>query len=252
MTTYVDGIPYLETRNIGRGIAHARVEINKSTKEVANVTGEVDTTPYLYQGLTEHAEVKKLCAIYNEKIDPIKHEVIGTTNGELDISDTFSLTDLCVDTMSQVAKEWAKNNGGVTITAAFHNANGGVRAKIAAGNITYGDVYKSFPFDNEICIVKTTGTKLKNYFRKSQAYGVWRDTTLTALADIDADKDYYFTTTDFMATSDSFVFKLKDSDLIRTGEVVRDTIAARIKKDKTISAESFRRSSNVQFQPLVR
>lgn len=250
-TTYVDGIPYMETRNIGRGIAHARIEINKSTKEVVSVVGDLTVNPYQFGGLTDHAEVAKVCAVYNEKIDPIKHQVIGSTNAELEVSDTFTLTDYCVETMSLEAKEWASKNGNVQIVASFHNANGGVRANIAAGNITFGDVYKSFPFDNEICIIKASGKKIREYFRKSSSYGVWRDVSFAELAQFDSETEYYFTTTDFMATSDSFVFKLKDEDLIRTGVIVRDAIAAKIQKDGTINAENYRRGSNEQFKPLI-
>jgi 2',3'-cyclic-nucleotide 2'-phosphodiesterase (5'-nucleotidase family) len=43
---------------------------------------------------------------------------------------------------------------------AFHNA-GGVRATISSGTVTYGDVYKVFPFDNELIVVEVTGAELK-------------------------------------------------------------------------------------------
>lgn len=249
-TTYVDGIPFLETRNIGRGLAHARIEINKASKEVVNVTGDVDTNPYQYSGLVNHPEVQKVCDVYNAHIDPIKKEVIGSTDAELEVSDTFSLTNYCVETMAEVAKEWGAKNNINQIVAAFHNANGGVRANIKAGNITFGDVYKSFPFDNEVCIVKVKGNKIKDYFYKSSSYGVWRDVSYTSLNDFDDELDYYFTTTDFMATSSSFVFKLNDEDLIRTGYIVRDCIAAKIQEGTTIHASNYRRSNNERFQPL--
>ena len=251
-TTYIDGIPYLETKNFGRGISHACVEINKETKEIVSVTGDTVVEPYRID-LGEHEEVSRICGIYNNVIDPIKHQVIGTTDYELEVTDTFTLTDYCVDTMALEAKEWAKENGNVGIVASFHNANGGVRAKIAAGNITFGDVYKSFPFDNEICIIKASGKKIKEYFRKSSSYGVWRDVSYTALSEFDSETDYYFTTTDFMATSDSFVFKLGEEDLIRTGVIVRDAIAARIQREVNIHAEDYRRGdANPQFKPLIK
>ena len=160
-TMYIDGIPFLETKSYGKGISHARVTLDKATKEVKAVVGETDTKPYAYAGLEEHSEVKKVMDLYNEYIDPIKHKVIGSTDAELDVSDTFSLTNLCVDTMALAANQWGKTNGEIKVVASFHNAKGGVRANIAAGEIKFENVYKSFPFDNEICVIKITGKKLK-------------------------------------------------------------------------------------------
>ena len=42
----------------------------------------------------------------------------------------------------------------------------GVRKDIAQGDITYGQVYESFPFDNEVVIIKITGDILKSKFLK--------------------------------------------------------------------------------------
>ena len=145
--------------------------------------------------------------------------------------------------MQLAANKWGKDNGDIKVVAAFHNAKGGVRAPIAAGDITFGKVYQSFPFDNEICVIKTTGKKLKNYFKKISNSGIWRDTSVVSSLDALNDADeYYFTTTDFMATSNSFAFKLKDADLIRTGYIVRDAIAGRIKSQKNIKATDFENS----------
>ena len=241
----VDGVPYLETKSYGKGISHARIALNKLTKETSVAKATTDVEPFATEGLVDHEEVKKVLDVYNPYIDPIKSKVIGSAEGELDVSDTFSLTNLCVDTMSLAAKKWAKENGDVKIAAAFHNANGGVRANIPAGDITFGSIYKSFPFDNEIVVVKTTGKKLKSYFAKASSYGVWVDTELTK--DIDEKGEYYFATTDFMATSKSFVFKLKDEDLMFTRYVVRNTIIGRIEHQHKIHASDFTRANHDQF-----
>ena len=239
-TTVINGIPYLETKNFGKGIAHARVAVDMETKEVVSAVGDCNVEPYATEGLVEHSEVKRIVDTYKQHIDPIKNQVIGETDGELDVADAFRLTNLCVDTMQLAANKWGKDNGDIKVIASFHNAKGGVRSPIASGSITFGDVYKSFPFDNEIVVVKTNGKKLKNYFKKISNAGIWRDTSIiNKLDDLVETEEYYFTTTDFMATSNSFAFKLKDADLIRTGYIVRDAIAGRIKSQKTIKASGF-------------
>ena len=149
--------------------------------------------------------------------------------------------------MAKAANKWGKENGEIKVVAAFHNANGGVRANMPAGDISFGSVYKSFPFDNEICVAKATGKKLKTYFSKANSYGVWVDTSVIPnLAALEDKTEYYFTTTDFMGTSSKFVFKLKDEDLTRTGYIVRDAIAGRISSQKNIKKSDFVRS-NAQF-----
>ena len=247
-TKYVDGVPYLETKNYGKGIAHARVTLDKVSKEVIKAVGDTDTKPYTLGGLVEHEEVKKIFDLYNKDIEPIKSKVIGSTDIELDVSDTFSLTNYCVDTMAKAANKWGKDNGDIKVVAAFHNANGGVRANMPAGEISFGSVYKSFPFDNEICVAKTTGKKLKAYFAKANSYGVWVDTSIIPnLSALEDKTEYYFTTTDFMGTASNFVFKLKDEDLVRTGYIVRDAIAGRISSQKNIKGSDFVRDNHPQF-----
>ena len=77
---------------------------------------------------------------------------------------------------------------------------------------------------------------------------MWIDTNEIGTMDkIDDAKEYYFTTTDFMATSSNFAFKLKDADLVRTGYIVRDAVAARIQSNQNIKASNFVRSGNPQF-----
>lgn len=245
-------VPCLETKNYGKGIAHAQLALDPITKEVTSVAASVDEKPYEYAGLVEHTEVKKIMDFYNTYIDPIKGEVIGQADGVLDVSSKFVLTDLCVDTMGIAAQKWADANGGMKISSTYHNANGGIRADIAAGDIKFGDVYRSFPFDNELVVIKVKGSKLKEYLSKAKKYGFWRNLeVLPSLSAVVDTEDYYFASTDFLVTSKNEAFKLEESDFIRTGYVIRDIVAARIKWEKTVKASEFIQSKNKQFMVPV-
>lgn len=247
-TTSDSLVPLLETKNYGKGIAHAQLALDPLTKEVTSVSAVVDEKPYEYAGLVEHAEVKKVMDFYSTYIEPIKGEVIGSTDADLDVSNTFALTNLCVDTMGIAAQKWADANGGVKVTSTYHNANGGVRADIKAGDIKFADVYRSFPFDNELVLVKTSGSKLKNYLSKAKKYGFWRNMeVLPSLASIIDTEEYYFASTDFLVTSKNEEFKLEETDLIRTGYVIRDIVAARIKYEKKVKKANFTRSGHKQY-----
>jgi 5'-nucleotidase len=44
---------------------------------------------------------------------------------------------------------------------AIHNVVGGIRASLPAGPLTFGDVYRAFPFDNRVAIVELPGAALR-------------------------------------------------------------------------------------------
>lgn len=248
------GIPFTETKNYGKGVAYTRVAVDKTTREVTLVPelSGCDPEPYKFEGLVEHPTVKSIMDTYGAHIDPIKSQVIGNVDQTLEVSNSFSLTDLCVDTMRLAAQKWANENGELKVVASFHNSNGGIRADLEKGDITFGSVYKSFPFDNEICIIKTTAKKLKKYLGEA-SYGMWRDlSVLEKWEDLEDDAEVYYTTTDFMATSSKFLFEVKEQDLIRTGYIVRDVVAARIQSQGSIKASEFVRTDNPQFKTLQR
>jgi len=45
---------------------------------------------------------------------------------------------------------------------AVHNVRGGIRSGLPAGPLTFGDVYKMFPFDNRVVILDLTGHELRD------------------------------------------------------------------------------------------
>ena len=60
-----------------------------------------------------------------------------------------NLADLCTDAIrAETGADIAMINGG------------GVRANIAEGDITYGDIISVFPFNNEVCIIEATGQQI--------------------------------------------------------------------------------------------
>lgn len=248
---YVSGVPYLETQNYGRGIAHAQLKVKKSTKEVTCVEENtaVDVEPYQHSELVEHAEVKKVVDLYNGYIDPIKNQKVGSTNGVLDVYTTFSLTNLCVETMAEEGIAWAKENmPEAKIIASFHNSKGGVRANIEEGDVTFGNVYKSFPFDNEVVVVKATGVQMQKYCKNAASFGAWRDVeefSYSSWSKIPATATFYFVTTDFVAGN---YFSIPDDGFTRTGIIVRDAVAKKFFNSGKIKTSNYERSAdNPQF-----
>ena len=133
----------------------------------------------------------------------IRDEVIGNLLYQLD---EYSLAELAVDLL---------HNYGVTelgydssSLVSVHNT-GGVRASIGPGVITYGDVYKAFPFDNEVRVIENiSGSNLDSFI----SYHV------ASNRNISSNKTYNLITIDYLSTYEKAVTAKMDQ--IPTGQFV--------------------------------
>ena len=133
--------------NVGKITIKADGTITCENIDLANVTADADTTAYI--------------ATVTEKFDALQKQVVAKTEVELTIngadgkravrSAETNLGDLCADAYRVM----------LGADVAFVNG-GGVRANIAAGDITYGDIVSVHPFGNEACLVKVTGQQIKD------------------------------------------------------------------------------------------
>ena len=133
--------------NVGKITIKADGTITCENIDLANVTADADTTAYI-AGVTE-------------KFDALQNTVVAKTEVELTIngadgkravrSAETNLGDLCADAYRVM----------LGADVAFVNG-GGVRANLAAGDITYGDIVNVHPFGNQACLAKVTGQQIKD------------------------------------------------------------------------------------------
>ena len=225
----VGGATSLATLNYGQSVAHFELKFNKSSKQLVSTTGNIQAMSAVASSLSENAGIKSIMSQYGTEIDKIKNIKLGKADAELEIDG--ALRNLCTKTMHETAVGVSSslNIDSSKIIASYHNVNGGIRSAIAKGKIVYGDVYKSFPFDNEVVLIPVTGKEYKSKIHSLDKLGIYR--TFEKRAEISDNETYYLVATDFIALSDSYFgsFKhLEDKDLIRTGKVVRDEIASKI------------------------
>lgn len=240
------GVPVVATSNYGRGIGHIELKIDKETKAVT-ATGEVEANPADNDIAVPVQDVTNIIKEYDSSLKVIKDIKLATSDTKLELGGI--LKNICVDTMQEAARKANKelNLGAddLYISSAYHNINGGIRADIESGDITYNDVYRSFPFDNEIVMIKISG---KKYYEKAASAGlaklaIWKN--FEKRADIVTDRDYYIVTTDFLALSEEYLKdpnlfpEIEEENLIRTGVVVREAIAQRIYNDDKIDAAKY-------------
>ena len=92
---------------------------------------------------------------------------------------------------------------------------GGVRANISKGDVTLGDVYAAFPFDNTLSMVTLKGSKLKELLKKAPGSFyvnagvkiVRSGSSITSMTvggkTIDDNKDYLVATIDYISDNDA-------------------------------------------------
>ena len=238
-----NGIKIVATQNNGSSIAHATIELNQITKAVEKTTVEyLEFNQLGVSSLEEDQGVNSIMSQYNSDIDEVKNIKLGRAKGELKRDE--ELVNMSTKSMFEAAKDFVSKNPSYgidpnDIIAAYHNGNGGVRAKISKGKIYYRDIYQSFPFDNEIVLAKVTPSKLSLALR---GYNIYHE--VKSVYDLDSTKEYYVVLNDFIATGDKL--RYEEDELVRTGIILRDELASFVYKQGKIKPEKFSNSS-IQF-----
>ena len=221
-------VPILETKNYGYTLAHAQLKINPSTKTVSEATGELVHASDNQAKLVDEANVKALVDQYKAATAVVKqyalNKVSGTFKAEVELAN-----------LSCKAMFDSYNDG--SFFCALQNGAGGVRKDIEAGQVTYGDVYTSFPFDNEVVTFEIKGNKLRDFFEKSGVRSCNVYVASTKWADVDKDKTYKVVTTDFVCTNK---LNMKESEFTPlAGSVIRDVVAKYIYDNNKLNATNF-------------
>ena len=100
-------------------------------------------------------EAATFIAPYKHKVDSIMSPVVGTTAHYMAAHRPESeLSNLLCDILV-----WAGKDFGEKPVFSVYNM-GGIRAALAAGKVTIGDVNDMAPFENKICFLTLTGTKV--------------------------------------------------------------------------------------------
>lgn len=228
-----NNIPSLATLNYGQSVAHVALKFDKNTKEFVDaLDNEIVEMKTVGSTLVDNENVRSIMNEFVPSINEIKNLKLGKCDAKLAYNK--ALRNICTTTLFNVAVNAANQVDEIDsskIVMSLHNVNGGIRDDIQAGEITYGNVYRSFPFDNEIILLKLTGTEVIDAVNVIKSIGLGLYKIFETRDYFQANEYYYFATTDFLALSEKYLGKIKhftDEDLIRTGYVVRDEVAKRM------------------------
>ena len=146
----INQTPVMQAGAYGRAAAQVRFEYNLLSHSI------ISSTMTMHQNLTTLVPNQALSDLYetylDNEINEIRNEVVGQANGQFT---TAKLARLAVIEMLTFGSVY-------NARVAFHNS-GGVRASIPSGPVTFGTLYRSFPFENQLVVVDVTGLQLVSW-----------------------------------------------------------------------------------------
>ena len=223
-----ESVPVVQTGSKGICLGYAKIKIDKSGKP---------TFSYKLIPVKNHLD-KKLDPAFSALIDEYTasvsykmEEVIGNCPQAIRKSAPESpLYNLTGDALIWMAKEYMNVDADVSL----YNS-GGLRAEISAGDLTIGDVYAVYPFDNVLSIVTMKGSDLKamfNYIASNGGLPVNSDVKLVISnkkvksvtvggKTIDNNKTYTVATIDYLVELERYGFENATSRS-DSPEIIRD------------------------------
>lgn len=158
---------------------------------------------------------------YKHKVDSVMSPIVGRADAYMSASRPEStLSNLLADILLDAGAAYGEHP-----SFAVYNM-GGIRAAIAKGDITYGDVLDVAPFENKICFVTLRGDKVLELFRQMASVGgeaVSRGVRLVITADgklvsaqvdgkdVVPDAEYRIATLDYLAQGNDKLEAFKSS-----------------------------------------
>lgn len=165
------------------------------------------------------SSIYKAMSPYKKTHDEQMYAVIAKSEGALVKSDVESTLGnfFCDAVIFETKKLLGKDSANVDV-AIFNK--GGLRNSLPKGNITIGNVFELMPFDNEVVLLKLSGSQFKDMCYKIVEKGgipvggmrlTMKGTTPTDIfvkgKPFDETKDYWVVTSDYLANGgDSYNF----------------------------------------------
>ncbi|MBS4211646.1 bifunctional 2',3'-cyclic-nucleotide 2'-phosphodiesterase/3'-nucleotidase [Neobacillus rhizophilus] len=150
----VDNKLIVQAYSYGSAFSDVDLELDPVTGDIVDKKAEIVTV--FQKDYQPDPEVSAIMQKYEEKIAPIKAEVVGESKTILDkaypsaVTGDFALGNLIADGMkAEMNADFALMNGG------------GVRANLDAGTVTFGDLFTIQPFGNVLNKVKLSGSDLE-------------------------------------------------------------------------------------------
>ncbi len=141
----------------GRVVTDIDLTVSRATKDVVDAT--VNNVP-VSRTVEKAADLTALVAKYDTLVAPLSNRVVGNAPTPItragNAAGESALGDVVAD--AQLAATAPANLGGSVV--AFMNP-GGIRADLADGTVTYGELFAVQPFNNVLTVVTCTGANIE-------------------------------------------------------------------------------------------
>ena len=208
---YDNGVPYIEGENYGKYLSHISLDLK------LNSNNDYEVVDSSYENIDTFAEfndnsskIDDIYTKYKDQIEDVRDQVLYT------FTDTVSKRRFG-NFISKALLDYANSEIDLDITASMGciNNSGGVRDNIPAGEFTYGDLIRAYPFENVFCVLKIDPSDYNlSYFSKTGLYKAFKEEgSLEPI--INADGYSYIATIDYVAYQDSYPkIEIIDSDIL--------------------------------------
>ena len=213
------GVYHLQGGSENRYLSCAEVSFNKVTKKYTIVPRMINSDDYASDIITGDPVVEEIFNKYFPDSNP--YATIGTN------SYTRQSNAIC-DTVAQLYYEkglevWG-NEYDIVLGGGYLKARNPYR--VAAGNVTYADLFAVLPFDNEIVLGEISGYYLKKQFINSNNSDYHIYTALSA-SQVDDNELYYIIVDSYSSTySYNHITEIKR---LGSGTYARDLLAEFVK-----------------------
>ncbi len=201
------------------------------------------------------AEAARFIAPYKSKVDSIMGPVVGSIAHDMTRQRPESeLSNLLCDILV-----WGGKAFGEEPVFSVYNM-GGIRANLAEGNVTVGDVNEIAPFENKICFLTLTGEKVTELFQQIAHRGgeglshgvrlvITKDGKLKRVTlngePVDPAKKYRIATLDYLAEGNDQLTAFKSgTDVVSPKQkennvryIIMDYFREKQKQGETVSAK---------------
>jgi 5'-nucleotidase len=147
----VGGKLIVQAFSLGTAFDAVNMKIDRSTKDVVSSSAEIVNT--FNDAIAPDAATARLVADYKERIDPIANRVVGTAAENVVRTNNAAGES----PLGQLIADAQRDFAGADL--AFMNP-GGIRADIAAGEVTYAELFAVQPFDNQVVRLEMTGDQV--------------------------------------------------------------------------------------------
>ncbi|KAF1084795.1 Endonuclease YhcR precursor [Sporotomaculum syntrophicum] len=213
----VDGKLIVESYSNGMAFSDIDLKIDPRTKDIIAKKAEIITT--FQKGIKPDAKVNQLISRYEKIVEPIANTTIATAKSAI-IKNQNESGESALGNLIADAQRWEMGTD-----FAFTNP-GGIRANIEEGEVTWEDLYRVQPFNNDLVKMTLTGAQINSLLNQQftvnrilQISGLkytWKDGAVVdifltdGITPIDPLANYTITVNSYLASGGDGFTKLKE------------------------------------------